>query len=397
MSYKISKTCIIKYLFIFGLYSVLFNFYSLPLLDFLDIFIILSVITSIMWIQVSLTFSILIVILLTLITASNINGLLHGLNTNIEHLAFYYKWLFVFFVGIVLRSVFISKSDVLELNRHILLVGAALSIWVIAYTPLRLNGYIDGSWRVSFPFSTDWYASDAHVVSSLLGMILSVNVLNRTIQIYSLPALLFSVAIFLTGSRTGVALLIVASLSILLTRFLSPINITQTQLRSLVFKILFTVTFLVFGYLFIGRDLDFNVAVFADLVNRALNLGIADASSQGRLLKLGVAIDEMSVPGFLLGPGFLQSRLRWYDNGFAILITHGGLLLVIFLGLLFMYLLFKNVRHFAIITQLLLVVLAYTITEQFLISRHVVFIVSLFWISMKLAKSSSAERGNHVS
>ena len=388
---------IINCFFVLGLYSVLFNFYDFPLLDFVDVCVFLSLLSALIWAKLSLVVVILMLMNFILLTVSNLNGLFYGLHTNFEHLAFYYKWFFILFVLIILQSVCRSNSDALKLNRHILLVGVILCIWVIAYTPLRLNGYITGSWRVSFPFPPDPYVSDAHVLSSLLGIIISFNYINKQIRIFSLLSLLFVAAILMTGSRTGVVLIFFAVVSTLVIDSISFMQNKTFLHRNSIRKMVFLIPVFLISFSIIQYNLNFDFGVLNSLISRALNVGFGDASSQGRLLKLTVAIDELSASGVVLGPGFLQSKLRWYDNGFAILITHGGLPLVTFLGLLFMYLIFKNIRHLTIITQLLLIILAYAITEHFLISRHVVFTVSLFWISLQFTKSPSVERESYVS
>lgn len=395
-TYRINKYSAIRLVFYTSLYSVLFNFYDFPLLDLVDVFVMAAFLGVVVWSNLNIKYIFCVILLLSILTFSNLNGLLLGISTNVDHVAFYYKWFFILMTAMTLQKVVTSKRLALELNRHVLLVGVLLSFWVIVYTPLRVSGYLSGSWRASFPFTSDFYASDAHVISSLLSIIISFNYLNKTVNLFSFHTILFFIAILMTGSRTGVVIFFCAVLFVTTTNFLLFQRSKAVLSRKLVYGIILTLSLIPFVYFFVGTYIDVKFLEFSNLASRALDVGFDDASSQGRLRKLSVSFEELNVTGFLLGPGFMQSKLMWYDNGLAILITHGGLLFVFILSVLLIHFWINNKSNTAIIVQSILILIAYTITEQFLISRHVVFVISLFFISYKIKNVTTVKSQNHV-
>ena len=272
LDYDVKKKNSIRNIYIFGLYSVVFNIYHFPLLDFVDISVLIAFVVAVLWVKLSLTLIILTFILLIIITASNLNGLFLDLKTDYVHFAFYYKWLFILFVSVILQSVLTSKKDAVNLNKHIVVLGVLLCIWVIAYTPLRTNGYLMGSWRVSFPFSPDPYVSDAHVLSSLLGIIISFNYINKQIRIFSLLSLLFVAAILMTGSRTGVVLIFFAVVSTLVIDLVSFMQNKTSLHRNSIRKMVFFIPVLLISLSVIQYNLNFDFGVLNSLLSRALNV-----------------------------------------------------------------------------------------------------------------------------
>ncbi|MBN2965575.1 hypothetical protein JWV37_12355 [Sulfurospirillum sp. T05] len=331
---------------------------------------------------------------------SSFFSLLSGASFEFSRVGFIYKYILIFTVPWILVSIVETKRQVSAVNWLLLIGFIFLSSWTYMYSFLLRSDVIDGSLRPSFPFSSDYMESDAHLYSSYLGFFTVAYLFylrkyfNHSMIISFLILSNAMAGLLLTGSRTG---LLLVGLSILLYsfyfifKFFNSKKTLITEKKILIYFVLFLLL-LFFLTTFFMPFVDTFLSGNQWLIQRALNFDLVnDQSSQGRIYKLMVGISDAEYSGLLLGAG-LNSSLVWYDGLFSILLAHGGLLFVFFI-FLFYYLIVKKASNGAIRQKdfslfLLLVVLyliANIITEYVFVSRNafpVLVMLSVLYLSI---------------
>ena len=129
------------------------------------------------------------------------------------------------------------------------LVFLVLVIWVFIYYVLRVNGMIQGRARVSYPLS-DYHISDAHLYASYLSFTFVAyfeyfrKVLNHG-KIHSSLVLVFTVAaLILTGSKTGLLILMIYSFVVVI-RFRKYLNTTSIKFIIVISLVVSIMSFIV--------------------------------------------------------------------------------------------------------------------------------------------------------
>ena len=160
-----------------------------------------------------------------ILTTSSLLGILFKNAFDIEGLFFFYKYFLLFYIPVIVNSANIDAYRHKYLMKILFYSYIALSAWVYVYGYLVYTGAIVGSLRVSFPFSTDYYLSDAHLYSSYLGIFFLATMFywHRFFNFPILVTIFMSIfllgAIILTGSRTGVSILLIGFSSIVWSVF----------------------------------------------------------------------------------------------------------------------------------------------------------------------------------
>jgi hypothetical protein len=319
--------------FVLAIFAVPINadFASLRLTD---LFIVISVLFLVGVNKIDknvMGISIFLGLVLILIILSQLFGLHYSRTFRFEGVIFFIKWLLIYSSLIIIYFHLIKfDSNPQLIVKGVLFVFVVLSIWVYLYIYLVTSGVIHGSFRVSFPLSNDYLASDAHLYSSLLAILLFSYVfflrilLDHNLYVSTLLTITGFIALFLTGSRGGLLMLFVGSIPMGFY-YLFVKKMTYLSLTKLSFLLVTVGVFILyFSFIFEFSD------NYQALVSRAINFDLtSDQSSQGRLHKLAVAISETSYSGLFIGVGPFSAELDWYDGLIAILISHGGILLLV--------------------------------------------------------------------
>lgn len=221
-------------------------------------------------------------------------------------------------------------------NRKLLAIalGVLVILIVWAWIHFFLNKYrvVDMPNRSSFPF-TNWGGkqSDGHMFSLTLAVaLLSMvwlcwyRILCIRLKYAALVLVLGLSALFLTGSRTGLVVLIVSGvLWVLWEALRSSLGAYDYRIRksSVAFLsvALVVLALIPFFYMsaseFIPNDIEY-------LITRASNFDFTEEDSRIRKTIYGF---EKSLQGFpLLGVGALSSGLAWYDSGPTALVVYSG-------------------------------------------------------------------------
>ena len=320
-------------------------------------------------------------------------------------IAFYYKYSLIFILPYILSHIIINRKRLLFLVKILYLVYLFLVIWVYIYYVLRVNGLIDGNPRVSYPFS-DYHMSDAHVYSSYLSFTLVAyfeyfrKVLNHGKIISSIVLVFTVVAIILTGSKTGLLILMIYSFVVVirLRRHLNTF-ITYTILISLVVSIM---SFIVPHNKLEKKDIE-------TMYIRSVTVNLNDNSILSRYNYFINAVDEIGGKLLLIGNGPTGAKQKWYDGGISIILAHSGLLGLLLL-LSYIYMLFINSKKYSyyrhnyrlhrVFTILLFIYFILSvITEHFLITRNllpVATILSVIYANIKLNFIESSMNGKQL-
>ncbi|CAD5268167.1 conserved membrane hypothetical protein [Imperialibacter sp. EC-SDR9] len=345
---------------------------------FTDIFLVLSLLSVIGRIKISQSLFQIILALLVIISISSVIGLWAFGVRNIQNIGFIYKFLVPIFPIFILNSIRISPSRLKTLNKLLLWTFFFLSAWVYIYLFLRITGRIHGVFRPSFPFSGNLYQSDAHLYSCYLAMSLVMynfhwkkifghhHFMVIFINVASVPAMV------LTGSKTGIAVLMFSQLLHILISFRS--------FRTVRKQTVYLAVIILIGGIYLISKIDFDRGLIA-LAERAMDFNSGDDSSMSRIRKLLLSFEQTSATFFLFGVGLISNYVTWYDgligstNGFLGVF---GLVLMVFIivGLVrSTFFLAKNNNRIPYFAPFLIVlctyILANLITEYYLVTRGV--------------------------
>jgi len=342
-------------------------------------------------------------IILVLIISSLLGVIKKGF-LNFSRLGFIYKYFFIFFVPWFIVSVVKTYKQIKLVNRLLLINFIFLSSWAWIYVYIRDIGLIQGSSRPSFPFG-DFRQSDAHLYSSYLSFFLITYLLyfrkffNHNL-LFSLIIVFNSIfGLLMTGSRTGMLLIFVFLIiygMYMLNNFFklifsSQIILSKKIINKFLKKTIILIIFIIFLDYFFYEFLEDN---YSSII-RALNFNlIVDMSSQDRVEKLMVSLNEVLYLGMIFGNG-LSSNYVWYDGILSILIAHGGFILIFFI-FIFYYLIIKKSypgffswNYLLFIFLCLLYLLANLITEYIMVSRNafpILVLLSTLFIDLSKKK-----------
>jgi hypothetical protein len=303
---------------------------------------------------------------------------------NLTRLIFIYKYSFPFLLIMILYNLKLNKLQLKKLLNYTFLSYIFLVLWVYVYLYLVANGNIHGSFRPSYPLSNDYSVSDAHLYSSTLSVGLVFFVLFYRYTNYSKALLLLFLpvslgAVLLTGSKSGLAIIIISILAY------SLLNIKKILSWTPLIFILLILAMAIF-YIEIPKN-------YISLLERATTFHI-DESTLSRIIKMFIGIKDAENAFFLVGAGILNSSLIWYDSLIGILMSHSGLLgFLSFFFILYVFWLntmLINVKKNEIKNIFTIVLLGYIlanfITEFFLLSRSVFPIIIYLFITYQYLK-----------
>jgi len=271
---------------------------------------------------------------------------------------------------------------------------------------LRIQGIIIGGARVSYPFS-DHSAPDPHVYSSYLSFTFVAyyeyirKVLNHgSVRSYVI-CVLSVLALFMTGSKTGILILFIYFMIIML-RFLK-------YLRKKDIKVL--IVLIIFG-VFVGAMLNMYRNYYGHLQThevssnflipalamRTLNYDISNPSINSRIKSFVGVINEIDNKYLLIGSGPTSAFSTWYDGALSIILAHGGLLG--FTSLLILgFIIIKRKRlvlnnkskelYKSFIILLFIYLLENIISEHFLLTRNILPVATLLSVIYVNIKQSS--------
>ncbi|GEM_PF-1410368 len=398
------------YFLLFCICAVVFpvNYEFLGSFRFLDIvFIILFIFFTLSNPKVNKSLLIVLILAIFFFTLSSLIGIFQNGFLELSRLGFIYKYLFIFTVPWLFVSIVKTKEQIRTINWILIINFIFLSSWTYIYLSLLASGAISGSFRPSFPLSNDYIESDAHLYSSYLGFFVVAYLFylrrffNHNLLITIVIAGNGIVGLLLTGSRTG---LVLVGLSIFIYFIYFILKLTRTKVKAIISKKAFIYSFLSIFFILLLAFIFMPSAIelFSDyerLTQRAFNFDLAaDQSSQGRIYKLLVGIEDSEYSGLLLGLG-LHSSLIWYDGLFTILLAHGGILFIISVVLFYSLIIKKaytnstNQKEFLLFCFLVfLYVIANLITEYIFVSRNafpVLVLLSVLYVSILNNKRSS--------
>ncbi|MEQ9377742.1 MAG: hypothetical protein RIG68_21325 [Imperialibacter sp.] len=186
------------------------------------------------------------------------------------------------------------------------------------------------------------------------------------INVASVPAMV------LTGSKTGIAVLMFSQLLHILISFRS--------FRTVRKQTVYLAVIILIGGIYLISKIDFDRGLIA-LAERAMDFNSGDDSSMSRIRKLLLSFEQTSATFFLFGVGLISNYVTWYDgligstNGFLGVF---GLVLMVFIivGLVrSTFFLAKNNNRIPYFAPFLIVlctyILANLITEYYLVTRGV--------------------------
>ncbi|MBE0472560.1 MAG: hypothetical protein IBX55_24015 [Methyloprofundus sp.] len=352
-------------------------------------------------------FAVFLLVLLALM-ASQLVGLFYAENFRSEGVVFYFKWLMIFISIFLLYShLWDRHEDIVRLSRILFYLFVFLSAWVYIYLYLVASGAITGNIRVSFPLSRDYSYPDAHLYSSLLSMLIFSYhfVLRKVLRhsfVFSLAVIFFSIpALFLTGSRGGLLMLILGA-SIVSVYFLLSGDFFYKKIKLKNVFLILPILVFVAGYGIQAVDFSDD---YIEVFDRAINFNLdSDQSSISRVNKLQVALDEISNSYLILGVGPLSAKMDWYDGVISILLSHGGFLLLSIVLIILLYFLYflmtikaSTYNKFIIFSMFLMYLLSNVITEYVFVTRNFFPVFVSFAIAIAYAKREFLNRGKYFS
>jgi hypothetical protein len=331
---------------------------------------------------------------------SNMVGIFLYGSPELERLVFIYKYFFIFTLPWMVVVIVRTDEQIKIINKLLLINFIFLSSWTYIYLALLASGSIVGSFRPSFPFSTDYTVSDAHLYSSYLGFFLITYILylknyfNHNFIISFLIIVNGLAGLILTGSRTGLVMLILGFFLFILYSFISLLFKNKKSLlqRKTIIYSVASLILISFAIILMAPYISIFFINYTDLIERAFNLELStDMSSQARIQQFFIGLKDSENTGLFLGLGLLSS-LTWYDGIISILIAHGGLLFI-FSIYIFYYLIIKkaaintiNQKDFLLFLLLTILYLAANIvTEYIFITRNafpVLVMLSILFINI---------------
>jgi len=376
---------------VMGLLLSPFNFVAVSDIRFSEIFILGAFILGVKFVKFPPVTLTVFGIFLILYIGSAFIGFGMGGNNELIFFVFLYKYLFIFILfslGFLITS---RPNSLRRFFKSTLTVYIFLVVWAIFYSHFLSFFYSNGiNSRVAFPSNQGYMATDAHLYSFVLGFLFLVfnHFLRKVFNIRLLSASILTAcglyALYLTGSRTGLLMVIVVELFYM---FFLIIGFVQSY-KSFTFSSLSLLKFFVFMcfvllfsvYAFDNLNFDIsNVRVFSlDLQN--------DDSSMARIVKLFQAIDDYSNGVYIFGVGAAMGSQIWYDGIYSTLLVHMGplgCLLYIITFLLAFHYIYKNtqtsIKDKIFMSGLLLYVfLCLTITEYILVARGAIIVLLVF-------------------
>ena len=370
-----------------------------------DVFIIISVIALA---SSKLKFKIVSVIIFSafyiVLLFSDLLSLWHN-DIRYTGIVFYYKYSLIFIIPYIVSHIMINRKRLLFLVKILYLVFLVLVIWVFIYYVLRVNGMIQGRARVSYPLS-DYHISDAHLYASYLSFTFVAyfeyfrKVLNHG-MIHSSLVLVFTVAaIILTGSKTGLLILMIYS-------FVVVIRLRGNMNTFIGYIIVISLVVSIMSFIVPQKILeDKNIET---LYMRSVTVNLNDSSITSRISYFINAVDEIGANYLLIGNGPTGAKQKWYDGGISIILAHSGLL-GLFLLLSYIYMLFINSKKYSyyrhnyrlhrVFTLLLFTyIILSVITEHYLITRNILpvaTVLSVIYANIKLNYIESSMIAKHL-
>ena len=320
-------------------------------------------------------------------------------------IAFYYKYSLIFIIPYIVSHIIIIRKRLLFLVKILYLVYLVLVIWVYIYYVLRVNGMIQGRARVSYPLS-DYHMSDAHVYSSYLSFTFVAyfeyfrKALNHG-NIHSSLVLVFTVvAIILTGSKTGLLILMIYSFVVVI-RLRKHLN-TFTKYTIVISLVVSIMSFIVPQKILEDKNIE-------KLYMRSVTFNLNDSSIGSRFNYFINAVDEIGANFLLIGNGPTGAKQKWYDGGISIILAHSGLLGLLLL-LSYIYMLFINSKKYSyyrynyrlhrVFTLLLFIYFILSvITDHYFITRNILpaaTVLSVIYANIKLNYIESSMNTKHL-
>ena len=331
---------------------------------------------------------------------STYTTLLFSSHINIARFAFFYKYSLIFLIPFVVINLTTNKSRLKKLLLRLYFVFIILTGWVYLYFILRYSGVIQGNPRVSFPFS-NYNKPDAHVYSSYLVFFVIAyheyirKVLQHGTIRSSIVSILSVIALFMTGSKTGVLIFIIY---IIIMIFFFMFRFKRSHLKIVVSSIFIAIimyNFYIFGFSqYLSDEMQHDTST---LFKRATQYQASDISISVRYNNFFVAMDEIEKYYFLIGKGPIGASSIWYDGGMSIILAHGGLLGISSLLLYIFLILIKTKKiTFSVETKrlyktfvllLFIYILLNLITEHFLLTRNLLpaaTMLSIIYANIKI-------------
>lgn len=356
------------------------------------------------WYRVRFNMVLLLLTSICLTTISLATVLSYGFIVDTERLIFFYKYLFIFMVVVLCCNTFDKPALQRSALKVLFFTFAVLSLWVYAYFFLNLNGIIIGNLRPSFPLSNDYTESDAHLYSSVLGFILVayLTLIRPRLGHGAIKAAIVFIvslgALFLTGSRGGLLLFLLGMMSYGAVMLILATRRFEIRFSPLVLIVPFVLGGAVIAVLpLLQIDFAERFMGVMTLIDRALNFDIAsDESSISRIVKLHMAFDDLR-ESYFLGAGPFEASVDWFDSLIAVLLAHGGILLVLSVLFALFYLATRaffeqghgrNVNSMQLLFFILLglYIVANIITEYVLVTRSAlpsIVIISLTYFLIR--------------
>ena len=343
---------------------------------------------------------------------SSLTSMVHNNSIRFSGVAFYYKYSLLFIIPLIVSEVVKNRRRLTRVVKILYYVYIVLVIWVYVYNLLRINSLIVGNPRVSFPFSY-YNVSDAHLYSSYLvfTFVAYLEYLRKFLNhrvLHSTFIFVVSVyALFLTGSKSGILILLIYSTIITIRfaksfRFAKSLGIIKmSNLLKISVVLIFIGTIIT-----LGNDYHKEVLPFYE---RATTINIDDASIRSRYLYFFKALEEIMPNLLLIGNGPTGSSQMWYDGGISILLAHGGLLGLFLITIYILFLILKlrgmvntvaSSDLYKVFTLLLFIyILLSIITEHYLITRNllpVATLLSVIFANIKQNYIESSMNANHL-
>lgn len=293
----------------------------------------------------------------------------------LKKLVFPFKYFYIFYIPWLITSVINDEGKEKIVSILLFFSYLVICFWVIYY---QFFNYL-GSYRVSYPFSLDYTTSDAHTLSSYMGMFFAFYIyyfkdfFNIKKYISNLLIIFFISSILLTGSRTGVIL-------IFLTFFFN-IFLKKNKLNYVFYAFLFFFVCVFFIFFFIDSK----------LVTRATSISFSDESAFLRFVDLGKALKDSSLSYYFFGLGIFNSKV-WFDGLISILISHGGFSLLFGVFLYYYFIVISALKKkknnikmkLVFIFSVILYLISNLITESVFILRNafpVLLMLSIFYLN----------------
>lgn len=352
-----------------------YSIYSIRPLDIVLVTFILFAIPIINTKRINLTSALLF---FAIFIFSIIMGSIFSANeTHILNGIFIYKYLLPFLLIAALYSMPLNSKQLDLLVKYSFYIYLFLVFWVffdMIEWHFRYDTYI--AHRPAFPFRDNSIKklSDAHLYSTYLsiGLLFFMGIYDKLniSNYYKIPLItVVLIALALTGSKTGVLVLLAGLLFLLF----------KAGKKYIVYAGVGLITFFALFYTF--SKLGLLSRNFMFVFERITDLNFIDNISRySRVIKMNIGIEDAAIFDYIIGIGIFKSSLIWYDSLIGILFSHiGGIGILVFLYILLRlvannrdYLNKDTAKYNYLFTVLLICYfIANLITEFFLISRSV--------------------------